>query len=192
VVVTKDVDPAHLFSLVARHRVTWAFMVPTMWASIATDDAMKQADVSSMRLLVSGGSPLLTHTKETLMRYFPRAGLNEFYGATELGLITNLRPEDQLRKIRSVGRPVFGMYVSLLDENGEPVPKGEIGEIYVSGATLLREYFKNPEATAAARRGEWLTLGDMGRFDDEGYLHIVDPQEGHDDQRRREHLSGRH
>ena len=174
VVVTSDADPAHLFSLIASHRVTWAFMVPTMWASLATSDAMRGADVSSMRLLVSGGSPLLTYTKETLMRFFPRAGLNEFYGATELGLISNLGPEDQVRKVRSVGRPVFGMYVSLLDENGDPVPKGEIGEIYVSGSTLLREYFKNPEATAAARRGEWLTLGDMGRFDEEGYLHIVD------------------
>jgi acyl-CoA synthetase (AMP-forming)/AMP-acid ligase II len=70
-------------------------------------------DLGSLRLLLSGGSPLLTHTKEAILRRFPNAGLNEFYGGTEVGLVTNLRPEDQGRKVRSVGRPVIGMFVEL-------------------------------------------------------------------------------
>jgi acyl-CoA synthetase (AMP-forming)/AMP-acid ligase II len=105
---------------------------------------------------------------------FPNAGLNEFYGGTEVGLVTNLRPEDQRRKVRSVGRPVIGMFVELRDENGNVVPHDEVGEIHIGGATIIREYFNNPQATAEARKGGFFTLGDMGRFDEEGYLYIVD------------------
>src|SRR6266702_6497294 len=122
----------------------------------------------------SGGSPLLTHTKEAILKRFPYAGLNEFYGATEVGLVTNLPPEDQRRKVRSVGKPVIGIFVELRDEDGNVVPSGEVGEIHIGGATIIREYFSNPEATAQARKGNFFTLGDMGRFDEEGYLYIVD------------------
>ena len=174
-VVTPDSSPATLFSLIQEHRATWAFMVPTMWATLVKAPELERADCSSLRILISGGSPLQTHTKEALIEKIPSAGLNEFYGATEVGLVTNLGPEDQRRKVRSVGRPVVGMYVELRDESGRPVQQGEVGEIHVGGSTLIREYYKNPEATARARsdRG-FFTLGDMGRFDDEGYLYIVD------------------
>ena len=92
-----------------------------------------------------------------------------------MGLVTNLGPADQQRKVRSVGRPVIGMHVELRDDHGTPVAQGEIGEIHIGGSTPIREYFNNPEATTHARsdRG-FFTLGDMGRFDEEGYLYIVD------------------
>jgi acyl-CoA synthetase (AMP-forming)/AMP-acid ligase II len=66
------------------------------------------------------------------------------------------------------------MFVELRDEQGNVVPQGEVGEIHIGGTTIIREYFNNPEATADARRGGFFTLGDMGRFDEEGYLYIVD------------------
>jgi acyl-CoA synthetase (AMP-forming)/AMP-acid ligase II len=174
VVVTNDSSPSNAFRMIDRNRATWAFMVPTMWASFVTSPDIDDFDLGSMRQLISGGSPLLTHTKEALIKRLPRAELNEFYGGTEVGLVTNLGPADQMRKLRSVGRPIVGMYVELRDEDGKIVPQGEIGEIHIRGATLIREYFKNPEATASARSGSFFTLGDMGRFDEEGYLFIVD------------------
>jgi acyl-CoA synthetase (AMP-forming)/AMP-acid ligase II len=174
VIVTSDSTPANVFELIDRNEATWTFMVPTMWASMVASEEIDRFDLGSLRLLLSGGSPLLTHTKEAILRRFPNAGLNEFYGGTEVGLVTNLRPEDQRRKVRSVGRPVIGMFVELRDEDGNVVPNGEVGEIQIGGATIIREYFNNPEATAQARRGGFFTLGDMGRFDEEGYLYIVD------------------
>jgi acyl-CoA synthetase (AMP-forming)/AMP-acid ligase II len=174
VIVTSDTTPANVFGMIDRHKATWTFMVPTMWAAMMTSEEINAFDLGSLRIVISGGSPLLTHIKKALLERFPRAGLNEFYGGTEVGLITNLGPEDQRRKVRSVGRPVIGMFVELRDENGNQVPNGEVGEIHIGGATLIREYFNNPEATASARSGSFFTLGDMGRFDEEGYLYIVD------------------
>jgi len=174
VIVTSDTSPANVFATIDRESVTWTFMVPTMWAAMASSEEIDRFDLGSLHLLLSGGSPLLTHTKEAILKRFPNAGLNEFYGATEVGLVTNLPPEDQRRKVRSVGKPVIGMFVELRDEDGNVVPKGEVGEIHIGGATIIREYFSNPEATAQARKGSFFTLGDMGRFDEEGYLYIVD------------------
>jgi len=174
VIVTADGSPVNVFGLIDRHAATWAFMVPTMWASMVTSEEIDKFDLGSLRTVISGGSPLLTHTKEALLKRLPNAGLNEFYGATEVGLVTNLGPADQLRKTRCVGRPVIGMYVELRDECGKQVQQGEVGEIHIGGATLIREYFRNPQATAEARRGNFFTLGDMGRFDEEGFLYIVD------------------
>ncbi len=174
VIVTSDSSPSNIFAMIDRGRATWAFMVPTMWASFVTSPDIDNFDLGSLRQLISGGSPLLTQTKEALIKRLPRAELNEFYGGTEVGLVTNLGPADQMRKQRSVGRPVIGMYVELRDESGKVVPQGEIGEIHIGGATLIREYFRNPEATTSARSGSFFTLGDMGRFDEEGYLFIVD------------------
>jgi acyl-CoA synthetase (AMP-forming)/AMP-acid ligase II len=174
VIVTNDSSPGNVFRLIDQHRATWAFMVPTMWASMVTSKEIEEFDLGSLRLLLSGGSPLLTHTKEAILQRLSEAELNEFYGGTEVGLVTNLGPADQRRKVRSVGRPVIGLYVELRDDNGNPVPQGEVGEIYIGGSIVIREYHNNPKATAAARRGEFFTLGDMGRFDEEGYLYIVD------------------
>jgi len=174
VIVTSDTSPARVFEMIDQTEATWTFMVPTMWASMVASDEINRFDLGSLRLLLSGGSPLLTHTKEAILKRFAKAGLNEFYGATEVGLVTNLPPEDQRRKVRSAGRPVIGMFVELRDEQGNVVPQGEVGEIHIGGATIIREYFSNTQATAAARRGGFFTLGDMGRFDEEGYLYIVD------------------
>src|SRR6267154_4282627 len=174
VIVTSDSTPANVFELIDRNEATWTFMVPTMWASMVASEEIDRFDLGSLRVLLSGGSPLLTHTKDAILRRFPKAGLNEFYGGTEVGLVTNLAPGDQRRKVRSVGRPVIGMFVELRDEQGNVVRPGEVGEIHIGGATLIREYFNNQEATVDARRGDFFTLGDMGRFDEEGYLYIVD------------------
>src|SRR5690606_5159209 len=139
------------------------------------EDGIRDFHVTGVQTCALPISALQTRTKDALIAKFPTAGLNEFYGGTEVGLISNLGPEDQRRKVRSVGRPVMGMFVELRDDKGRPVPQGEVGEIHIGGSTLIREYYRNPEATARSRsdRG-FFSLGDLGRFDEEGYLYIVD------------------
>jgi acyl-CoA synthetase (AMP-forming)/AMP-acid ligase II len=101
--------------------------------------------------------------------------LYEFYGSTELGINTVLRPEDVLRKPGSCGRAAPGVELLLLDEAGQPVPTGEPGELYVrKNSGVFDEYYKNPEATRATARGDWLTVGDVAWMDAEGFVYICD------------------
>jgi non-ribosomal peptide synthetase component E (peptide arylation enzyme) len=80
VIVTSDTSPANVFAMIDQVKATWTFMVPTMWASMVASEEMDRFDLGSLRLLLSDGSPLLTHTKEAILKKFPKAGLNEFYG----------------------------------------------------------------------------------------------------------------
>ena len=127
-----------------------------------------------MRWLVSSSAPLLTKTKEELFAFFKYSRLYEGYGSTETGAVTSLSPEDQLKKIRSIGKPYFGQEVKLLNDVGEEVAPGEVGELYSRGPTQMKEYYKDPEKTKGAFRGDWLSAGDMARMDEEGYLYLVD------------------
>ncbi len=176
VVLMRAFEPRLALDLIEKERVTVGFIVPTMSNFILNlpEEEKARYDVSSVRLLTSGGSPLHTHTKEGLLRFFSNARLHELLGATENGCITNLKHADQYRKIRSVGLPFVGTEIRLLDDAGQEVPKGEVGIIYSRGLTQCDGYYNMPEETEAARVGEWFTVGDMGRQDEEGYLYVVD------------------
>ena len=133
-------------------------------------DVRDKYDVSSMKSLISVGAPLHTSTKEKVLSFFESSELNEFYGATELGGAANLFPEDQKRKNRSVGLPMLGMDIKLLDDDGEEVKQGDAGAFYVKGITLCDEYYKRPEATEEAFKDEWLGLGDKQNPARSGHL----------------------
>lgn len=162
--------------LISKYKVTWSFMVPFMFQAIASEQAnsMDAFDCSSLRVLLSGASPLPTVVKESILKIFPKAGLFEFYGATEAGTITTLRPEDQSRKFRSVGKAVLGAEVKIVNEFDLHVGVEEIGEIFLKTPSMFEGYFKAEDKTKSAFKDGWCTLGDLGKFDDEGYLYIVD------------------
>jgi acyl-CoA synthetase (AMP-forming)/AMP-acid ligase II len=166
-------DPKRVLVTIAEERITLAPMVPTMYTVILAED-VEGFDVSSMRAVISAGSPLLTDTKDRLLRAFPDAGLYEFYGSTEVGIVSVLGPEDQRRKHRSVGLPPVGVSVRTVDGAGEPVPAGTPGEVEKRGLLLGGGYYRNDEATAGMYDGNWARTGDIGVIDDEGYLSIVD------------------
>jgi long-chain acyl-CoA synthetase len=175
-VIMKTFDPKEALELIHREKVTVGFIVPTMSNFILNLPHEERAkyDVSSVRLFTSGGSPLHTKTKDGILKFFHNAKLHELLGATENGCITNLKHRDQYRKYRSVGLPFIGAEITLLDEGGKEVPQGEVGIIYSKSLTQCGEYYKMPEETNAAQRGEWFTVGDMGRQDEEGYFYVVD------------------
>ncbi|UCD57383.1 MAG: AMP-binding protein [Candidatus Hydrogenedentota bacterium] len=176
VCVLKVFDPVAILETIERERITDFFMAPTMFNLILSlsDDEKARYDVSSVRCMISAAAPLHTSTKEAILDYFKGADLHEFYGATETGIVTNLRPCDQRRKIRCVGQPFFGVDIKLLDSEGCEVGPGMVGEIYAATPFLLKEYHKNPEATEAGTRGRYFSVGDMARCDEEGYYYIVD------------------
>lgn len=177
--IVEKFHPVEVLEAIEQEKPTTTFLAPPMFEAIFAlpEGIQNKYDLSSMKSLISVGAPLHTSTKEKILAFFPSAELNEFYGATELGGAANLFPEDQDRKNRSVGVPMLGMDVKLLDDHGEEVNQGDAGAFHVKGITLCDGYYNRPEATAESFQGEWLGLGDMGVEDEDGFYYIVDRQQ---------------
>lgn len=175
VVILRQFDPEGVLRAVDAHGISYASMVPTMYSRIVglPPDTRARYDLTSMRVLISSSAPLMTQTKEDILQFFPAAQLNEFYGSTEAGIVTNLKPRDQMRKVRCVGQPIFGVQVKVVDPEGNEVAPGEVGELYSLGP-CCQHYFGLPEATQRAFSDGWFTAGDLARVDEEGYIYIVD------------------
>ncbi len=157
-------------------RAAGTFMVPTHFHAMfalpsATLDRWRGV---GLRALVSNAAPLAQATKERIIDYFGDGILHESYGSTEGGIVTSLRPADQLRKTQCVGQPFPLNRVRLLDESGQPVARGEVGELFSTSPCLFLGYWNQPEATAASLRDGWFSAGDLARMDDEGYVFLVD------------------
>src|SRR4029453_17593780 len=127
-----------------------------------------------MRSLVVAAAPCPMRVKEEAIRYFGPS-FYEFYGSTELGINTILRPEDVLRKPGSCGAVAPNVEIALLDDDGAPVPVGQPGGLPVGRfGGMFDGYYKNPDATRQTQRGEWHSVGDVAWVDAEGYYYICD------------------
>ena len=176
VVVMPKFDPEQALDLIATHRVTSTFMAPTLIKRIIDlpDSARARYDVSSMRSLVVAAAPCPMRVKEAALAYFGPS-LFEFYGSTELGINTILRPEDVLRRPGSCGRVAPNVEIALLDDDGKPVPVGEPGELYVRRfGGMFDSYYKNPDATRQTERAGWHSVGDVAWVDAEGFYTLCD------------------
>jgi acyl-CoA synthetase (AMP-forming)/AMP-acid ligase II len=176
VVVMPTFDAEDALALIARHRVTSTFMAPILLKRIVDLPAHVRArhDVSSMQVIVVAAAPCPMTVKEDVLGFFGPV-LYEFYGSTELGMNTLLRPEDVLRKPGSCGRAAPGVELAVLDPEGRPLKAGEPGELVVRRYDgVFDEYYKKPEATRQTQRGEWLSVGDVAWIDEEGFVHICD------------------
>lgn len=170
-------DPEHLLRTFADRRITFTSLVPThyiMMLALPQDVKARYSGASVTRLLISS-APARRDTKLAIMEQFPNSRLFELYGSSEAGWVTLLRPEEQLTKLGSVGREWTGSgRVRLLDERGDDVPEGEVGELYSRTPYVFDGYWKLPEKTAEALRGPYCTVGDMARRDAEGFYYLVD------------------
>lgn len=173
VYVLSEFLPDQVLSIIERERISCGFMVPTTLSMLMNHPRYETADLSSLRTLVTGGSALPTTVKTNIMR---RMGpvLHEFYGASESGFITVLHPEHQLHKERCCGQPAFGAEVEIRDEDGRPVPPGEVGEVFTRCEGRFDGYFKDAGRTDAALQKGWFTAGDLGRMDEQSFVYIVD------------------
>ncbi|HEV8584301.1 MAG TPA: AMP-binding protein [Methylomirabilota bacterium] len=176
VVVMPKFDPEQALALIERHRCTTTFMAPTLLKRIVDlpEAVRARYDVRSMRSLVIAAAPCPMRVKEQALAMFGPV-LYEFYGSTELGVNTVLRPEDVLRKPGSCGRASAAVELAILDDAGAPVPAGTPGELFIRRYTgVFEEYYKNPAATAQTSRGEWMSVGDVAWIDAEGFVYICD------------------
>jgi long-chain acyl-CoA synthetase len=175
-VVMDKFDPEQFLALVDREKVTSSFIVPTIVKRVLAlpDEVKRRYDPSSLRSLMVGAAPFPVETKKAALEYFGDC-LYEYYGSTDAGLNTILPPSEQRARLSSCGKPVAGSDIRILDDDGNELPTGEVGNIYITN-TLVKamQYYKDPEKTREAFRGDYMTVGDMGYFDADGYLHIVD------------------
>jgi acyl-CoA synthetase (AMP-forming)/AMP-acid ligase II len=172
VVVQPKFEADEALDLIARHRATTTFMAPTLLQRLVDAQLDKPRDVSSLRALILGAAPCPHALKVRAEREFGQI-LWEFYGATETGINTVLRPEDQLRKPGSCGTAVPGQEIQLVGDNGEEVPDGDPGELMVRN-TWLAEYYQRPEATGESLRNGFFSVGDVAYRDSDGYYYICD------------------
>ncbi len=166
-----------LLRTIDKYGITFTSLVPTHYIMILSlPEAVKQKyNVSSMRQLLISSAPARKDTKEAILAFFSNAELWEAYGSTEAGLVTLCRPEDQLRKLGTIGREAAGIdRIKVLDDEGNEVPDGQVGELYARTPMLFKEYWKNPEKTKEVFQGDWFTAGDMCYRDPEGFYVLVD------------------
>ena len=174
IVVQPRFEAEAALDLIQRHRVTTTFMAPTLLKRLVDGQTARPRDVASLRAIFLGAAPCPFALKVRAQAAFGEV-LWEFYGATETGVNTILRPEDQLRKPGSCGQAVPGQEIRLVDANGKDVPDGEPGELMVRN-TWLAEYYQQPDATGQRLHDGFFTVGDVAYRDDEGYYFVCDRQ----------------
>jgi long-chain acyl-CoA synthetase len=175
-VVMEHFDAEECLALIERERVTWSHMVPINFIRIlALDDETRAAhDVSSIKRILHAAAPCPADVKRRIMDFFPPDTVWEYYGMTE-GLATLISPQEWLRKPGTVGRHAPNIELAILDDEGNELPPGEVGVIYVSPMGGVKFHYGGaPEKTAQAWRGERYTVGDMGYLDEDGYLFLTD------------------
>jgi long-chain acyl-CoA synthetase len=171
-------DPVPVMDNVERYGVNWTTMVPTMIAMIINHPKFDASRLSSLRDLVYGASPMPLALLQRIATIFPDLKLWQGYGMTECSsVLTLLTPEDHETggdRLRSAGRPVWGVELSIRDPAGLEVARGAEGEVWARGGNFMREYWHRPEETEAVFAGGWYHTGDAGHLDDAGYLYLVD------------------
>ncbi|MBY8824170.1 AMP-binding protein [Sphingomonas colocasiae] len=178
VFLTDGFDAGAFIDLVERQRISAAFLVPTMVYALTTHPRIRDADLSSLKLVIYGAAPISPSLLAEAMEIFGPIFL-QLYAQSEAPMtVTTLsradHDPDRPGQLLSCGFPMVGVQVKLLDDAGAAVPLGEIGEICVRGPLVMDGYWGRPQETAAALRDGWLRTGDLAREDERGYLYIVD------------------
>jgi acyl-CoA synthetase (AMP-forming)/AMP-acid ligase II len=173
----KSFDPEHLVRTLADGHATFTSLVPTHYIMMLDlpSQVRSRYDVSAVTKLMVSSAPARRDTKLAIMDYFKNSGLFELYGSTEAGWVTMLHPDEQFSKLGSVGRECVGSRpIRLLDPDGNDVRDGEPGELYSFNSYTFDGYWKLPEKTKDAFRGDYCTVGDLARRDEDGYIYLVD------------------
>ncbi|MFW0794955.1 AMP-binding protein [Gordonia sp. CPCC 205515] len=167
-------DAAATIDIFERERVTSCYFVPTQWKELCAVPGVTDRELA-LRRISWGASIAPPSVLEAMATTFPDIPTFNMFGQTEMSSVTCvLRGEDAIRKMGSVGQPITNVEAILVDDEGTEVGVGEVGEIVYRGPTVMKEYWNNPDATAAAFAGGWFHSGDLCVKDDEGFIRVVD------------------
>jgi long-chain acyl-CoA synthetase len=166
-------DAGRALDIIERDRATVFQGVPTMYTAMLAHPRQASFDTSTLRVCVSGGSSL---PREVLRGFEERFGctLLEGYGLSETSPVASSNHPDRERRAGSIGMPIEGVEMKVVDPDGNELPPGRPGEILIRGPNVMKGYWNRPDATADAIRDGWLHTGDIGRTDEDGYFYVVD------------------
>lgn len=178
-VLLRDFVPAQVIKIIQAERISVTFFVPAMILALLGEPSIGKTDLSSVRRIVYGASPIPLDLLKRAVATFTEAGFVQIYGLTETtGGITVLSAEDHVgadpELLRSCGKPIDGVDIRIVDLNGEDVPTGEVGEIVCRTAKNMKGYWRRDKDTEQAIRDGWFATGDAGYLDGRGYLFIHD------------------
>lgn len=169
-------DPEYLLRILNQEKITFTSLVPTHYIMmLGLPDAVKNRyRVDSVTKLLISSAPARRDTKLAIMEFFRNSKLYEAYGSTEVGWVTMLGPDEQFKKLGSIGRELTGSRrIKLIDFEGNECSEGQVGEIYSNTPYTFKGYWNLPEKTAEAFMGKYCSVGDMARFDENGYYFLA-------------------
>ncbi|WP_164669549.1 fatty acid--CoA ligase family protein [Virgibacillus doumboii] len=173
VLVMPKFSPQEVFRIATEHKATVFAGVPTMYNYLLQSGAEHTADFAGVRLCISGGAAMPVALLKEFEKVF-QVKVSEGYGLSEASPVTCFNPLNRPRKPGSIGQSIINVENKVVNEFGEEVSAGEVGELIVRGPNVMKGYYKLDEETAIALNDGWLHTGDMARMDDEGYFYIVD------------------
>ena len=181
VVMIKRPDMRMILEIIEKEKITHMNAVPTVYFWLVNYPDLKKYDLSSIRSFSYAGAPFPTAILRQCIETFGPI-FSQGYGATEGGPWTTLPAKDhvldgseeEVKRLKSAGRPSLVCEIRIVDEKGRDVKLGEIGEIIIKSKTTMKEYWKDPEKTKEVKRGDWYYTGDMGTFDEDGYIYLAD------------------
>ncbi|UED73081.1 acyl-CoA synthetase [Brevibacillus sp. DP1.3A] len=174
-IILEQATPALLLQTVEAYKATQLFCPPTVWIALLRSPDFAARNLSSLQKCYYGAAIMPVEVLKELGQRLPNAQFYNFYGQTEVApLATVLQPKDQMRKAGSAGKPALNVETKIVDDDGNEVPRGSVGEIVHRTSHAMLGYFRDEEKTQAAFQGGWFHSGDLGIMDDEGYITVVD------------------
>lgn len=174
VLPTEVFNPEYIMKTIEEEKITATLMIPAMTNFLLQLPDLEKYDASSLQIYASGAAILPKETRKQIAKHFPNAKIFDMFGQTEMSpMVSGLGHSESPGRETSVGKPIPLIEMRVVDDDND-VPVGAVGEAIYRGPTVMKEYYKDPEATAQAMRGGWFHSGDLVRQDEEGYIYIVD------------------
>ena len=175
VLPTEVFNPAYIMQTIEEERITAILLIPAMATFLLALPDLDKYDTSSLNIWVTGAAILPTEIRRQIVKHFPNVKIFDMFGQTEMSpVVSGLPPSEAEGRETSVGRAFPFIEIRVVDDDDNDVPLGTVGEAIYRGPTVMKEYYKNPEATAEAMRGGWFHSADLVRQDEEGFIYIVD------------------